>query len=215
MEKLYEIKLSYNELIMLDNNVNEEAQVIINSSKQENDIGFDFPIMNEIILKSLNSGELNWRKKRITSCNHCDKTYDYYRYSRNGKHHNKGDKDYKKRIYYDGIKFNEGSVTIVGLGDMCIECEKKYQVIDKLIEYILDRKLPIELQDKDRTLYVKDKIKICFECEEEIQESQMGILPSMFGGSYSGECPKCGAKSLPFGRSHKYTSKFIMLKQTS
>lgn len=213
MEKLYSVKLSFNELQLISGKVSEDAQKVIDKAKQESSYGFELPIMNEILRKSEETGKLTWRYKQIRDCDYCDKKRDYYTYPRDSRYHRKGDPNYDKPMYYCGIAFNEGFITISGMGDMCTDCVEEHNVIHRLIDYIIDNDLKIEIQKNDykESKYTKDEIRICYECGEEMQESKMGRLPAMMGGYYSGECPFCHAKSLPFGRSHKVTNKFVMI----
>lgn len=210
MSKTYEVKLTYDELKQLDGNVSSEAQIVIDKVKKEYTYGFSLPIINEILRNSEEKGKLNWRYKQIRSCAYCDKKVDYYRYPRGGRYHNKGDKNYNKPKYYSGIKFNEGFVTVEGYGDMCTDCCDKYNIIHQLIDYILDNDLKIEIQKNDYkdSKYLKDDIKICYKCNHEMKESEMGKSPTVMGdGYYPSICPKCGAESKVFGSSHKTSNK--------
>jgi len=214
MSKLYKIELTYNELILVDGKVNADAQVVIDKSKEENKIGFDLPIMNEIIVKSIESGILKWRFKRIDHCSYCDKDYGYYTYNRNSRNHRKGENNYDKPKTHFGIAFNEDFITIKDHGDMCSGCAANFKIVDKLCDYIIKNELPIEIKTKPEiSLYLKDEIKICYECGEEMQESKMGKLPAALGGSYPGKCPYCFAESTFFGKSHKHTDKFVMIRK--
>ncbi|HID0767994.1 TPA: hypothetical protein ACXDAZ_002523 [Clostridium botulinum] len=212
--KTYSVDLTLKELKLMDGKVSDKVQAVIDKAKQENSYGFELPVMNEILRKSEETGELKWKYKTIRECEYCDKKYDYHRYPRSGKYHSKGDKNYNKPIYYQGIEFNQGFVTIQGHGDICCDCEKKYNVIHRLIDYIIDNNLKIQIQKNDYkpSKYLKDKIQMCYECGKEIKESEMGGLPTvMRDGYYKGICPYCGAKELPFGKSHKLTNKFDVI----
>lgn len=217
MNKTYKIELIYNELLLLDGEVSESAQRVIDDAKKEQSFGFDLPLINEVIKKSEQIGTLSWTYKSIKHCPYCDKKYAYHKRKRATKYHRKGSEDYSKPIYYSGIAFNEGFVTIQGVGDMCTDCCSKYNVIETVVNYILDNDLKIEIKPrdyKDKTKYIKDDIRICFECKQEMQESKMGKLPAMMSGYYPGKCPNCGAESLPlFGPSHKHTDKFVMIEK--
>lgn len=164
MDKTYEIKLTFDELKALDGTVSEIAQKIIDLAKKEQSFGFSLPVLNEILRNAEEKGRLTWTYKSIRSCEYCDKKYDYAKYPRSGKYHRKGDKNLNKPLYYSGIKFNEGFVTIQGLGDMCRECCDKHDVIHQLIDYILDNDLHIEIQKNDYrdSKYLKDDIRICY-----------------------------------------------------
>lgn len=149
--KTYEFNLTYDEVLLLDKQevLTKENQDKVNRIKEENSIGFQLDVMNEIIMASKKSGELTWRIKQIDHCEYCDKKRDYYRYTRSSRYHRKGDYNYDSPKYYTGYKFNEGFVTIKGRGDMCKECEEKYNVIHTLIDYIIDNDLKIEIQNND------------------------------------------------------------------
>lgn len=215
MIKTYPIDLTLEELLPLDGKVSIKAQEVINKAKQESTYGFELPIMNEVLRASEKSGKLTWTYKPIRSCNYCNKKYDYYEYPRSGRYHRKGDKNYDKPIYYSGIKFNEGFVTIQGYGDMCSECVTKNNVIHRLIDYIIDNDLKIQIQKNDYRFskYLKDDIRICYECGNEMQESKMGRARTLMGdGTYPSTCPSCKASSSAFGKNHKSTDKFIMIE---
>jgi hypothetical protein len=214
-EKLYSVKLRYENLIHLDGaNVPEDTQKIIDDAKDANKFGFDLPLMNEALLKSIQTGTLKWTRKPIRYCPICAKTAGYAKYPRNSRHHRKGDPNYDRPLTFSGYAFNEGFVTIRHSGDICIECSEKHDVVDRLCNYIVENDLPIEIKNKkELSLYTKDDIRICYKCEEEMRESQMGKERTLMGdGFYPATCPNCGAKSLPFGRSHGSTNKFVMVK---
>lgn len=213
-DKTYSVDLTLKELELIDGKVSDKAQTIINKAKQENSYGFELPIMNEILRKSEEIGELKWRYKTIRKCKYCDKKYDYHKYARSSRYHSKGDKNYDKPICYRGIEFNQGFVTIQGHGDICCDCEKKYNVIHRLIDYIIDNDLKIQIQKNDYkpSKYLKDKVQICYECGKEMKKSEMGNIPTMMGdGYYKGICPHCRAEEKPFGKSHKTTDKFDVI----
>lgn len=168
MDKYYNLQLNYKELL---------------------------PIINEILEKAIERKELTWTYKQIRSCPCCDKKYDYYRYPRNSRYHSKGDCNYGKPIYYPGYKFFEGFITVKGSGDICCDCEEKYNVIKTLIDYIIDNDLKIEIQNNEYKFskYIKDKESKCPFCGETFKESE--ITKEKYGDRY---CPHCGQKETPF-----------------
>ncbi|MDY8021159.1 hypothetical protein [Paenibacillus polymyxa] len=207
--------MTLDELEVLDGKVSDEAQKVIDEAKKECSYGFEMPIMNEIIKSSEKTGTLKWTHKSIRSCDYCDKEYDYHTYPRSSRNHTKGEKNYNKPIYYSGIKFNEGFVTFQGDGDMCSECCIKQKVKERLIDYIIDNDLKIQIMKNDYRVskYLKDDIRTCYSCNEDMLESQMGKEPTMMGdGFYPSKCPHCGAESKPFGKSHGVTNRFGMIK---
>ncbi len=212
MEKTYEVNLTYNELTLLDGKVNEKTQKIINTAKTEQSFGFDNPSINKALAEAMNCGKLTWRYKQISNCQYCNKSREYATYTKSSRYHCKGDKNYDKPIYYGGIKFNEGFVTIQGYGDMCNDCFEKYK--KEMIDYIINNDLPIEIQKNDYkiTKYIKDPVLICYDCGKEMCESKMGKHRTVMGdGYYPSKCPNCGAESTFCGKSHKTTDKFVMV----
>ena len=214
MEKVYSIKLTLEELRILDGKVSSKAQEIIDKAKEENSFGFGLPLMNEILSESSKTGELTWKYKNIRSCPYCDKKYDYAVYPRSSRYHRKGDKNFDKPKYYRGLAFNEGFVTIEGSGDICVDCANKHNLINGLIDYIIDNDLKIQIQKNDHknSKYLKDNIRECYQCKEEMLESTMKRKDNlMMNGTYPSICPKCGAEATIFGKSHKITNKFNMI----
>lgn len=211
IEKLFKVELPLNELLKLDGNTSEVIQKVINEAKKESSYGFDLPVMNEIIKQSEKNGKLKWTHKSIRSCDYCDKKPDYKTYPRSSRYHSKGDKNFNKPILYSGVKFNEGFITISGYGDMCLDCCNKHQVKERIIDYILNKNLKIEIMKNEYKpgKYLKDDIRLCYGCNEEMLESEMTKEMTLMGdGYYPSGCPKCGAKSLPFGSNHKITNKY-------
>lgn len=199
MEKVkkYSVDLTLDELKQLDGKVGEAAQKVIDQAKQEAEIGFDLPVMNEILRKSMTTGTLTWTRKSIRSCSYCDKKHTYQTYARNSRHHNKGDLNYDKPLYYSGIAFNEGFVVFKGIGDMCWECCSKHNVIERLINYIIENDLKIQIQSNQYKpgTYLKEPIYTCKDCEKEFSESLMGRESAIFGGTYPSRCPHCNSKN--------------------
>jgi len=207
------VSLKYEELLLLDGKVSHGVQEIINKKKYEKSIGFELPLMNEIISKSLTSGQFNYRIDRMRSCSYCDKKYDYETYSRSSRRHYKGQKNMDKPLYYRGYQFNTGCLIFTNTADICMDCEKKYDIVNRIEKHILENDLKIQLvNNKDKTMYVKDDMQICWKCGYPIYKSEFEDLPAMMGGYYKGKCPHCGFEEKLFGPTHRYTSDFRMKK---
>ncbi len=213
-DKRYSVNLRYDELILIDGKCSEDIQKVIDLAKEEHSYGLD-PVSNTILAESMKSGKLTWRYIKIRCCKCCeDKPSGYYRYSRSSRYHRKGDLNYDSPFSYSGIEPNGGFVRIDGRSGICSDCWNNI-FLPKLVKYIIENDLPIEIQKNDiaQTKYIKDEMYKCFNCECEIYASDMGKNRTLMGdGYYPSECPVCGAKSLPFGASHKTTGKFRMLR---
>ena len=214
MGKKYSVSLTYDELLLIDGQCNENAQEIVEKAKLEFGFGLD-PVCNEILAKSIKTGKLTWRYTEISSCETCkDKPRGYYEYSRSSRYHRKGDKNYDAPFKYSGIEPNGGFISVRGLSGICKDCWFNIY-LPKLIEYIISNDLPIEIQTNDikASKYKKDRVYICYKCGEKMYESEMGKSRTLIGdGYYPSKCPKCGAESLLFGNSHKLTDEFRMVK---
>jgi len=213
-DKKYSLYLYYDELMLLDGKCNEEAQKMIDKAKTENSFGLD-PICNEILAESMKIGKLTWSSVDISQCNCCeDKPRGYHTYARSSRNHYKGDKNYDAPFKCRGIKPNSGFIILQGVSGICGECwYNKY--LPKLVNYIIENDLPIEIQKNGiaETRYKKDDIRICYECGKEMRESEMGTSRTFGGdGRYPSTCPYCGAETRSFGQSHKTTDKFKMIK---
>ena len=188
-------------------------QAIVNQAKEENAYGLD-PFCNEVLRKAVERGELTWGSKKIRCCTQCDnKPSGYYTYPRNGRYHRKGDKNYDAPFSYSGIEPFQGFIIFTGTSGVCRDCwYNKY--LPEIVHYITDNNLPVQLQKNDiaATRWTKDSIRVCFECGEEMYESEMGTSRTLMGdGTYKSTCPHCGAEETIFGRHHKSTDKFRML----
>lgn len=214
---MYEIKLDYEELKLLDGKVNNKAQDVIDKAKKENSYRLENKLLREILRKSEEIGTLNWRYVRdMRYCPNCGKTHEYFTYTRNSQYHNKGDKNYDRPKYFRGIQFNRGFISFAGSGDFCDECIEKISPVKTLYEYILEHDLKIQIEDNNQgfeTKYIKDDQMICYHCKKEMWKSEMGDVRRAFAeGSYKGECPHCKSKSNML-INHNLTHKWRMIEK--
>lgn len=72
MAKLYTVKLTLDELMLIDGKSNEEVQKIIEQAKFENSFGLD-DFSNEILRKAVENGKIEWSSCKISSCQFCEK----------------------------------------------------------------------------------------------------------------------------------------------
>lgn len=211
-DKLYTIKLTYDEIITLDGKISEKAQIVVDSAKEEHSLGFSPAIINEVILKSKQIGTFSYTSARMRYCPYCKKASDYLRYPRNTRYHRKGEKNLDKPTYLNGVVFNPGFIRVLGLGDICVDCERDNQVIQTIENYLLSHDSKVELIGNPLTVYKKDPIQECHTCGKEMQESKMGREPALLIGTYPAYCPHCNAEGNGWGVPHKTTDKFVMIK---
>ena len=212
--KTYAVKLTYDELKLLDGQVSDEAQKVIERAKAENGFGLDDK-SNEIIADALKKGTLTWCSVTISECTCCkDKPRGYHKYTRDGKWHRKGDLNHDRPFRYYGVQPNAGFVILEGASGICTDCWKNVY-LPKIGTYIVENNLPIQIQENNvvSSRYKKDPIRICGQCGERIRESEMGRTATLLGrGSYPSTCPKCGAEATFLGKiSHERTDDFVMI----
>lgn len=206
----YDVALTYAELQLLDGKATEKVQAVIELAKKEHSIGFDLPIMNEVIQDAEKNGIFRWLYDSGRSCTYCDKFHDYAKYKRSSRYHNKGDNNYGKPLFYRGIQFSSGFVRTANSIDMCLDCCKEHNVLERILKYIIDNDLKIEIAKNQitETKYLKDDKRICYSCNESMYESEMGRrMNVMRDGTYPSTCPHCSAGSNG-GRLHKTTKDF-------
>lgn len=208
MSKTYSCQLEYSTLLKLDGNCDEETQKIIDKAKEEHEIGLD-DISNEIINQSLKLGTFRWTNIRIRECKACNnKPWGYHEYVRNSRGHYKGEKNYNNPIYYYGVQPNPGMVIVEGGTGICYDCWKNIY-LPKILNCIIDRDLPVEIQPNDifSTRYVKDEIRFCPKCSRDVFKSELKLEYGLFG-TFPSLCPGCGSRWINM----KDKGKFKMIK---
>jgi len=201
------VHLTDEELLLLDKNCSEKVQSEVDRIKKyiANDI-FGNEKMAELLTNALETGKLTWHWKCFDKCHKCGKKKEYVKFKSGPR---KGQNNYTRPVLIRGLAFNEGFVTFKDRAEFgfCRECSDG--VKETLIEHIVVNELPVEIQDYDKTIFIKEAERKCFECNALIWEYDMGLEYTMMGdGRYYSKCPKCGAKQIIFGKSHKSTGKW-------
>lgn len=211
LAKKYSVSLTFDELSALDGRCSADVQGIVDAAKAEHAIGLD-DFSNEVITKAVRNGKLEWNSVTISRCKYCgERPGGFYPYKTNSRYHRKGDPNTSKPIRYCGVQIG-GGILFSGLAGMCAECWQK-NYLPKIIRYILDNGLPVEIQRNDiaPTRYKRDLERECFDCGKTMYESEMGESLRLMGdGYYKSKCPHCGAEATIF-TSHNQTGKFRMI----
>lgn len=206
-------RLSEDEVLLLDGNVNAEVQSEIDFIKQARSLHSN-RLVGRALAESLKTGTFEFRNKSIHSCPVCKKHAGYYVHARSGRGllaHRKGQIDHSKPKSMPGIELNPGRVTFAGSGDCCEECNQRDKVVETIRGKIIAESLPIQLIRDKETKFKKDCQRECFSCKGMMYESEMGkLLTLMADGYYPGKCPSCGAEQEFLGGSHRVTGGFRM-----
>lgn len=206
--------LTDDQLLLLDGHADEPMQAVIDGIKLARANGAAIPLVGKVIAEAQQAGWLRIMQANGRFCSLCGKSAGYATYPRNGRRHRKGEPNYDRPLSMAGVCFESSSVFVRGHIDCCNGCDKDKGISAAIVNLIVSQELPVEIRNDTRGRFRKDDQRKCFKCESLIYESEMGRLQTVMGdGYYPGVCPKCGAKSLPFGQSHSGTGKFRMLRK--
>lgn len=139
-----------------------------------------------------------YQHERIHYCSVCGWSGDYARYKSGPR---RGEKNYDRPLMRPAVEFArrfvrfKNSVSVGACGE-CIEVILPH-LKDALVG--VECQLPHQLHTEGEPEYIRHGRRRCTECSWEGHEGEMGRLPAVFGGTYPGKCPSCGAESRPFG----------------
>ena len=201
------VTLSDEELLILDGRVNGKVQQMIDTLKAEQgylDIGH--PFLAKVVQRAVSENQLRLQHgTKLSHCPICDKYKTYAKY-RSGP--NRGMQNYDRPIYLYGTAFNQGFVVTLGQPELaiCGDCAK--EGVPKIVDYILDHNLAVELRNDERSRFVREEQRQCFACQEMMWQFDMALEPAIMEGFYHATCPHCGATHNPFGTAHKVTGEY-------
>lgn len=196
------------EILLLDGKCREEIQKKVDDVKRVVEARSKVTGLNQeqaelvanAVLEAEKSGKLIYHHRSLRSCDVCKKSGGYATYTRNSRYHRKGEKNHDRPLSFSGIELADRTIRMEGRAAVgcCNSCFNA--VKPALLEALASvrAEMPEQLTGKPPKWKRHDKRK-CKECGWEGHEGEMGLLPAMMQGSYPGKCPKCEAKSLPFG----------------
>lgn len=204
-DKLYNVKLTLDELLLLDNKCNSEVQkevdnakrvkMLINTELTEPEARF----INDIIQELSTNGKLIFRYVGLNHDSYSGKSCGYAQYTRRSRYHHRGEIDYSKPIPFNGYEFADRCVRMTGYANLGCSKEFYEKIKSKLLEHLKDIKgeIPKEITGHEPRWKKYDKRK-CNKCGWTGNEKEMGRSPCIMEGTYPSTCPKCGAKNQIF-----------------
>jgi hypothetical protein len=199
-----EVKLTHDEILVLDGKCSLETQKIVDSIKEERLLASEgltpeqSRILNKILTYARTHGEVDFQWRNISGyqrCPICNKRAGYATF-KTGK--NKGHENTKKPLYIYGAKF--------GPEFICYAC---HDVMKPIIRRHLDNikcELHRELMLEGAIPMVKSEAYKCNKCGWTGYEHQIGKMPCLMGGGYyPGKCPGCGATQMPLSFQNVFT----------
>lgn len=204
------VTLTDKELVLLDGQCSEKVQSEVNLAKDRLEAASRLPDLSEaeaaFISDAVNEAKTNGvlvkRWTKVRHCKLCNSSAGYAKYTRSSRYHRKGQTDHSKPLYLSGVELADRFVVMTGYPTLgcCNNCYSKLQPILKDQLSGVQAKLPEELRGE--TTYDKKDNMECTKCGWTGHEGEMGMLQAIMGGEYPGQCPKCDAQNLPFGRNY-------------
>jgi hypothetical protein len=210
------------ELALLNGKCRPEIQVKVNAALER--LSYDShiehipekykDITRSIIQEAKTQGKLIYRNRRLRHCPVCDKRAGYATYTRNSRYHRKGEKNLNRPLTMLGIELASRVIRMEYHADvgMCETCW------EELKPYLVSILTPIKAAIPEQITGVKPvwewyPNRHCLECDWNGHEGELGKLPAIMGGHYPGQCPNCGARNNPLGKTIVETVKgFTLVK---
>lgn len=196
-------ELTDDELVFLDGKCGEKLQLEVDSAKMRIAARDEFPGLSnteaafiaDMAVEAADKGKLTFYRISLRSCKVCGKSAGYAKYARNGKHHRKGDTDWKKPLHMDGLEFADRFVTMKGYATIgcCVRCWEKIQPFASLKLREVRAEIPPAITGTSSRFIYRRNV-VCLDCGWEGHEGQMIWEPTIIGnGKYPAKCPKCDA----------------------
>lgn len=199
MSILHSVRLTDDELVLLDGKVSDKAQAEIDAAKRR--IATRSALLtvaqSDLIATMLQRvdehGELRWTNKPLSSCRICGRD-DGYRLFKSGQR--QGQPDYKHRKTFGGIDMDPSFVTVQHTAFLggCLACmtELLPHLRSALAGVPVDA--PVSLLGPDAPRWKKRRNRKCKPCGWTGHEGQMVQDRTMLGdGWFPSRCPECNA----------------------
>lgn len=221
MNRLYEVKLTLRELLLLEGNCSDEVDIVVKQALADNRISNsidDAPepvklFVCDAVREAVTNGELIFRYKRIRRGKYSGVDAGYERRSRSSRYGRKGETNYDKPLTVEGVELAYRFVTIQNqavLGDTVqfFDDAKPYLAI--ALEGI-EAEIPEEITGH-KPLFKKHIERKCESCGWVGLEYEMGKSMYLTGdGYYPSTCPSCKAQGSLFSDKVKPTGRWKVL----
>ena len=199
------VKLTDEELVLLDGRCEASTQEEVNGAKERIAARSEYSVepkqaglIADVLREAREQGLLVYQHERIHYCSVCGWSGDYARYKSGPR---RGKKNYDRPLMRPAVEFARRFIRFknyVSVG-ACGECIEVILPHLKAALVGVECQLPPQLHTEGEPEYIRHGRRRCTECSWEGHEGEMGRLPAVFGGTYPGKCPSCGAESRPFG----------------
>ena len=205
----HSVRLTDDELLVLDGKCSAKVQDLVNEVKVARSIGQEVGITSNdaaFIASALAEAEKNLKLthygRSFRSCNVCERYAGYAKF-RSGPR--RGRDNEKRPLSFQGVELADRSVSVSGYSHIgcCDQCWARIQPV------LAERLNGVRAEVHERitgkpTAWIRKRKAAC-RCGWIGNEGDLGMLPAMMLGEYPGQCPACGAKNMPLARDNPVT----------
>lgn len=202
---MFDVKVTIDELTLLDGNCRPEIQAIVDHAKATRAIGSVLPereakMVAELVAIAKSKGRLTWSTKPIRTCPCCGRDDGYHLAARTTQRRTKGRPDYSKPKRFAGYDMDRGFIGVEGhiSKGVCVGCKDRVLPVLAAQLTAVDAEIPEQITGH-KPLFKRHDMMECVDCHWLGHECQLKPLPAVMGGYYPGECPSCSAKNLFMG----------------
>lgn len=216
---IYVGSLSEDELLLLDGKCRPDVQPKVDEAKRNLSRIGDMPdipegdaiFIGKAVDEAKTKGKLAFRYEQLRWCPVCRRDAGYAKRTRTSAKGRTGEPNRSKPLSLSGVELGERFVCGRAAIGCCRECWGRVKPLLAQELAGVQAEIPSAITDKSSPYkwYAKSE---CV-CGWSGGENEMGQLPAMMGGYYPGQCPKCGAKDVPFGRRHfRHVPGFVLVE---
>lgn len=202
------VSLTDQELAVLDGRCSAKVQAEVEDAKLRLAAVAASPGVNpaiagfvaDVLAEATKNGRLVYRWQQLRHCSVCKADRGYATYPRSSRYHRKGDPNYCKPLYLQGVELARRAITIQGNVSVGC-CRACWEVAKPLVITALEgirAEVPEGITGKPPAWRYSEMMN-CKACGWTGPELKMHLLPALMSGTYRGGCPACPAENRPLG----------------
>ena len=194
------LELTVQEILLLDGQCRPEIQEAVERAKLASTLSgglseSEAEMVAKILDVARKNGRLTFVPTTISYCPCCKRNDGYWPVKRATKYKTRGEPDYDKPKLFPAWELDRGFVVVKNhvRAGVCETCRPR--VFPVLAERLagMRAELPKEITGIEPR-YKRVAHMACAACGWQGLETEVGLLPAMFGGTYRGQCPSCKGK---------------------
>lgn len=219
MSGLYDLKLTADEVLLLDGRCRPDIQAHVDSARLASSLTAVSPGLAKMIVAVIDTakrdGRLIWQRTNISHCDACDRRDGYWTVRRTTRYKVKGRPDYDSPKTFGGYECRRAFISIknsiwVGFCETC--APEALPILQPLLQG-LRAEIPEPLLGRPSD-WTWQENRECTKCGWIGHEGMMKRAPTIMGhGTYPAYCPECGAGGA-FSNTVKITDGFTLSPTT-